>query len=252
MNKTELEESDITKSTKKALRKATENDITVKNWTRNCPKCKKELIYKRQRTYRSAVKNNGVCWQCSMSGKMLGNTNGKGNLGKKHSEEDIKKQRERMIGNFNSKGKPKPESWKVKMSEKYKGSGNPFYGKAHTEEFKNRQRENFKLFIEKNGRSAGKPRYNQGACVYFNQLNEVMGWNGQHAQRGGEKQIGKYFVDFYEPGENIVVEYDEPSHEKPSIKEKDIIRQNYIIKELNCKFYRYSEKNDTLYEVFYQ
>ena len=48
------------------------------------------------------------------------------------------------------------------------------------------------------------------------------------------------------------VEYDEPSHEKPSIKEKDIIRQNYIIKELNCKFYRYSEKNDTLYEVFYQ
>lgn len=177
-----------------------------------------------------------------MDGKMVGNTNGKGNLGKKHSEEDIGKQRERMIGNAYGKGKPKPESWKQTMSEKYKGSGNPFYGKSHTDEFKNNVKQNWKMFIEKHGRSAGKPRYNKAACMYFDKLNELMGWEGQHAEFGGEKQIGKYFVDFYEPNKNIVVEYDEPSHEKPSIKEKDIIRQNYIIKELNCKFYRYSEK----------
>jgi hypothetical protein len=248
VSKIDCDESDITKKTKKKSNEKIENDITEKKWTRNCPKCDKVLNYANKHSYLWATRNTKQCKPCGM----LNNTNGKGNAGKQHSEEDVRKQRERMIGNTYGKGKPKPDSWKVKISEKYKGLGNPFYGKNHTEEFKEKRKQNWNHFIEKYGRSAGRPRHNPKACVYFNQLNELMGWDGHHAQYGGEKQVGKYFVDYYDPDKNIVVEYDEPFHERPSRKEKDIIRQNYIIRELNCKFYRYSEKNDMLYEVFYQ
>ncbi len=52
---------------------------------------------------------------------------------------------------------------------------------------------------------------------------------------------------------NIVFEYDEKRHYKDDynniLKERDIDRQNKIIKELGCRFFRYNEKIDLLYEV---
>lgn len=67
---------------------------------------------------------------------------------------------------------------------------------------------------------------------------------------GGEALVEGYFLDYYDREKNIVVEYDEHHHEKPSVKKKDTERQNRIIKKLGCRFYRYSEKHNNLYEVF--
>ena len=52
---------------------------------------------------------------------------------------------------------------------------------------------------------------------------------------------------------NIAFEYDEPKHYvdvyNNILCEKDIKRQEEIINELKCKFYRYNEKLDKLYLV---
>ena len=62
-----------------------------------------------------------------------------------------------------------------------------------------------------------------------------------------------YFFDGYDKERNIVFEYDEPSHyddvENNVLCARDIERQNYIIKNLNCEFYRYNESLDKFYKV---
>ncbi len=79
-------------------------------------------------------------------------------------------------------------------------------------------------------------------------LNNVYGWNLQHAENGNEyhiKELG-YWLDGYDKEKNIVVEYDEPKH-KYYDKQKDIKRQQNIIQFLKCEFWRYNEKEDKLY-----
>ena len=78
--------------------------------------------------------------------------------------------------------------------------------------------------------------YNVKACAIFDEINREKGWNGQHALHGGEKQVIGYSVDYYEPILNIVIEFDEKFHSKQI--DKDISRQQKIIKYLGCKFYR--------------
>jgi hypothetical protein len=83
-------------------------------------------------------------------------------------------------------------------------------------------------------------------------LSKENNWNLQHAKNGGEINIGTlgYFIDAYDKDKNIVVEYDEPRHYTDGIlNEKDVIRQNEIKTLLNCKFYRYDEKRNRLYQV---
>jgi len=84
--------------------------------------------------------------------------------------------------------------------------------------------------------------FNDLACEYFDWLNTMNEWNGQHALAGGEKQVCGYFVDFYEPTHNIVIEWDEPYHYKKKKFNKDRIREQEIIKELNCDFYRINQE----------
>ena len=98
-----------------------------------------------------------------------------------------------------------------------------------------------------------KARYSHKACEYINKLNEQNNWNLQHAENGGEYSICGYFVDGYDAKLNIVFEYDESSHYKDKynniLKDKDIQRQNNIIKELNCEFWRYNEYLNLLYKI---
>lgn len=97
------------------------------------------------------------------------------------------------------------------------------------------------------------PRYNQKSIQYIDSLNENKGWNLQHAENGGEIQVCGYFIDGYDKTKNIVFEYDEPRHykdiENSILTDKDIERQNIIINELKCDFYRYNEYKDYLYKV---
>lgn len=123
-----------------------------------------------------------------------------------------------------------------------------FKGKKHTDITKQKIRESTLRYIEL---TAGGARYSIKACEYFDKLNTERGWNLVHARNGGETHIGRYYVDAYDKENNIVVEYDENRHhlEGTNRRERDIKREQEIKKMLGCKFYRYSEFNDILYEV---
>jgi hypothetical protein len=84
--------------------------------------------------------------------------------------------------------------------------------------------------------------YNKTACKFFDSLNEFMAWKGVHAENRGEFCVGGFWVDYYEPNENLVIEWDEKHHKLPSRKKKDEYRQRYIIDKLGCEFYRIDEE----------
>ena len=129
-----------------------------------------------------------------------------------------------------------------------------FLGKHHTEESKQKIRESTIKYIESLPNYNGiKARYSHKACEYINNLNEQKHWNLQHAENGGEYSICGYFVDGYDKELNIVFEYDEPIHyidkENNVLKDRDIQRQQNIINKLHCKFWRYNEYLDLLYQI---
>lgn len=125
--------------------------------------------------------------------------------------------------------------------------------KPHTEETKQILREKMIEYIKKNGNGTFGQHYSKKGCKYIDFLNVKNDWNLIHAENGGEKQVCGYFLDGYDEKLNIAFEYDEPKHYKDVynniLTEKDIQRQNIIINELKCKFYRYNEKIDKLYCV---
>ncbi len=137
--------------------------------------------------------------------------------------------------------------------EKIENGDIEFYwvGKKHTEETKDKIRNSSTKYFFEHLKS--RPRYNKKACEFINKLNEKHNFNLIHAENGGEKYISGYFVDGYDQENNIVFEYDEKNHYKDVLnnilKQKDIDRQNKIIETLGCRFIRYNEEIDLLYEV---
>ena len=94
------------------------------------------------------------------------------------------------------------------------------------------------------------PVFNRKACEYLDNLGKEKGWNLQHALNGGEYYIEAlgYWVDGYDKKRNIVVEYDDPFHNKPLRMLKDENRMKEIKRYLQCQFYRYSVTKDELKE----
>lgn len=125
-----------------------------------------------------------------------------------------------------------------------------FYGRQLTQEHKDKIRETVAKRIIKLGH---RTNFSKRACDYIDNLNKEKNWNLQHALNGGEKFVKGYFVDGYDKNLNIVFEYDEAAHykdiENNILRDKDIIRQNTIIEELNCEFWRYNEYLDLLYKA---
>lgn len=112
-------------------------------------------------------------------------------------------------------------------------------GRKHTVEQKikiaqavrNRLGENFRGF------------YNKEACEFIEKINLEKGFNFQHQLKGGEFQVGPYFLDGYDKERNIAFEFNEIGHYLTQEKiEKDEYRRRYIIKELNCEFFVFNDK----------
>ena len=129
---------------------------------------------------------------------------------------------------------------------------NPIKNTHHSEEQKMKQRLSTLAYIEK-CKGPIRQRYSIAACNYINKLNENNNWNLQHAENGGEVEVCGYFLDGYDKELNIVFEYDEPGHYKDVqnniLNEEDIRRQQNIINELHCEFWRYNEAMNLLYKV---
>lgn len=201
--------------------------ITIYN--RRCPDCDILIETKNKYFYLKSEKENSKCLSCSLKGRVVTD----------------KTKKLMSINHANVSGK-----------------NNPFYGKNHLKETKEKisksisplERKNRRIrCIKRISKTGMVVNYSKTACKYFDDLSLKNGWDLKHALNGGEKQIIGYFLDSYDESKNIVVEYDEKKHysdvNNNILKEKDVIRQNEIIKTLNCKFYRYNEHTDTLYEV---
>lgn len=139
-----------------------------------------------------------------------------------------------------------------KVKQYYETHDGTWKGRKHSDEEKDKiriaQTEHIKSIID-----WGSARISKTACKYMDKLNEEKHWNLQHGMNGGEITCIGYFLDGYDKDLNIVFEYDEPRHyvdvTNNILCEKDIIRQNKIINELHCEFWRYNEKMDLLYKV---
>lgn len=113
---------------------------------------------------------------------------------------------------------------------------------THTEEAKRKMRKSYIAELkEKHGETIA-PNYNPEACELIEEYGDEHGYDFQHAENGGEyhiKELG-YWVDGYDPKENVVIEVDEPHHfnENGNLCEKDKRRQREIQEHLDCKFVR--------------
>jgi len=225
--------------------------------TKFCELCSKQFEYKDK----VINKNRKFC-----SGFCARSHNGKKNAGRTHSEEWICWAKKTFSGKNNPfYGKhhtektlkrlsalrriPCQEHVKKLFSEKYSGAGNPFYGKSHTTETIDKLKS---IANSPEGRAIRRrniinlnkkrfiPNYNTDGCNLFEQINKELGWHGLHAENGGEYYIEElgYWVDYYEPNLNIVIEYDEPGHNLKKQQISDVQRENAIKEYLGCKFYR--------------
>ena len=102
-----------------------------------------------------------------------------------------------------------------------------------------------RILRQKKRGARGYCNYNEMACGFFDKLNEVKNWKGIHALNGGEyvvKELG-YFLDYYEPEKNVVIEWDESYHRKKKQMEKDEQKERLVRKLFGCRFYRVKQYN---------
>lgn len=220
--------------TKNELTKTECENITP-IYTRRCPRCKMLLTYSSIGNLNLAIKKNCSCRSCTFSGKSFSHeTRQKMSIshrGLKHT--DVHKRKIRGPGN---------PMYGIHRYDKL----NPFYGKKHTDDSRRKMRISAcKRVLELQRSNDGRlNNIGKGEIQYFDKLEKERGWNG--IRQYFIEELG-YFVDYYEPTHNIVVEYDEPRHYKNgNLRPNDIRRMNEIIKYLKCTFLRYKEYNKEL------
>lgn len=183
---------------------------------RTCPSCDTLLYYTYQYNANRAEKKGRACRSCAQ----IGNTSHKGFS---HSEESKKKMGEvRKGGSSHNKGQPSPDRGKKNR---------------YTPETLRKMRLGA---LRRIARNSGQvvPNYNPKACRIIEQYGQDHGYTFQHAENGGEfhiKELG-YFVDGYDAEQNVVIEVDEPNHQRQV--EKDLHRQQEIQEHLGCTFIR--------------
>lgn len=81
--------------------------------------------------------------------------------------------------------------------------------------------------------------FNPAACRIIDEYGSQNGYSFRHAMNGGEANILNYYVDGYDPVNNIIMEVDEANHfRKGRLKKSDIRRQRRIMRYLGCIFIR--------------
>lgn len=235
-----------------------------------CPKCNERQIYSTKYVLKNAIKSNSLCKRCSGE-KQRKAINFVFFIDKKwckkcpkcyrimvySSRNSAIKYKNVKCGSCSKRGIKRTEQVKRKLSQQKIGNKNPMFGKPsimlgkhHTEETKYKLRVAAIKDLRKKGFLPSKKNYNIEACKFIDFLNKKYGWNLQHALNGGEIEIYGYFVDGYDKNRNIIMEYDEQKHRNKWKKQKDLIRQNRLIKFLNPQmFIRYDEVENKLYDV---
>ena len=214
-------------------------------YTRNCPKCNRIIVHTSQRDSiakylcKKAIKIGRLCQSCANSGHVKSletrrkiSECHKGKItfgGRKHS--DLTKQR---IAE-SRRGKKHSESTKIKLSEKIRMA-------MHKEDIRARH---IKALVET--KFLGKST-DRGQIELLEKWNKL-GFNFQPNYQIHTDNFLCY-LDGYDKDHNVVIEYDSKYHQKPSQKEKDLVRQNKIINLLKPKkFWRYNALNKNFSQI---
>jgi hypothetical protein len=236
--------------------------------SKNCPLCNKSIYYKRKGDLQQAKKHNTKCKQCVSDLRIYGKNekNYKRNCPKCkniifYSNLKFRNRSEKLGKCCRSCSSPFKDKKNIKLSEsfdlvysdkrKLKNCKTCNKGFIVTKGGEDRIYCCFKCYINDDNILKGKflPSFNKKACEYFDEINKYKGWSGIHGLNEGEKKIKKYWVDYYEPNLNIVIEWDEKVHNTPKQKEKDLKRQQEIINHINCDFYRIEEKTGKIIKI---
>lgn len=247
------------------------NDITKKSKNkecknigtklkRNCPKCNKILIYKDSRRFKNSSETNKLCQTCSRYGnpkdrKIYGLERNCPRCNKilKYSSPVgcyMAKRNKSVCNSCNSSLQMKNKVTKRRRIKSLRQVKHTWHDKIAknrkingtyevSEETREKHRINKINRMIEDGTLIW-PNYNRNACKIFDKIEIDLKLDGMYASKGKEKRIGRFWVDYYEPNKNIVIEYDEPYHfdKNGELKEKDKSRQKWITNKINCKFYR--------------
>lgn len=217
-----LETNDIMQNIETDVEKNLSNDIL----TKRCPMCNGIQTYKNDRQLSKAIRNKTKCKSCNAKNIKCHLYSG---LWKIHLD-DMNK-----LWNKNCTRCNCIQIYKTKINLMKAIKKNQVCRKCQ-------------LAIRKST-SLNNPNYNPNACLYFDKLNIDMGWTLQHALNGGEIKYDKYWLDAYDMDKNIVVEYDEKHHYRyGKLSQRDLDRMVVIMSKLKCKFYRYNESKNQLFE----
>lgn len=236
-----------------------------KTWIRKCPECNNDISTNDKWYCEDANRRQRLCKTCRISG------NRNPNYGISVSSERKEKQRntlaKRLPNDWYWYGKKLSEEHCENIAKTKRGrklslkhieiirnvnAGNTYAkGIKHTDETRCKLRIARANYAMRNAGTRICPAFNEIACDYFEWVNKWNGWNGRYATNGGEyfvKELG-YFVDYYEPVENIVIEWDEPRHYKGDVLiEKDVYRMKQIKDHLKCRFFRINSKTNIITE----
>lgn len=205
----------------------------MEKYTKECPNCKKEQVYKTKSNLTASIRKNTLCLSCSNTLKAEGKNNPM--YGKKHLEETkqkIKEKRKHQV--FNDETREKMSKSRIKNLKEY----NTWEGRAHTDESRNKMRLSHIEYISKI-KGQMFPKYNVDSIPIIEEYGKKNGYNFQHAENKGEyyiKELG-YWVDAYDEENNVVLEVDEPRHKYYKNDDK---REQEIKDLLGCKFIRIS------------
>lgn len=233
---------------------------------RNCPKCEKPISYNTKGDRQQGEKKNTQCKQCVADGRVYNKKPKQHKRNCPGCNKDIwytelkslrRAEREKRCCKLccSPFKDGKNEKLSLSLNKRYESIRKEKECKTCKNIFiitncdKDRIYCNFECYINDSDILKGKflPSYNKEACSWFDDFNSKYGFEGIHALNNGEKKVLKYWVDYYEPNHNIVIEYDEYFHKDQ--KEKDIERQNKIINHLNCEFYRVNDKTKIITKI---
>ncbi len=253
---------------------------------RKCFECNELIYYTNKYNLKRAIKNKSLCSICYhkliVANRRSYIRENNPFYGKKHDKKSLKimiiahlgkllsKEQKKKIGLANKGLKHDPMSLeqRKKISKNKMGQEPWNKNKKMSKEYCKIMSKYHKIIIEnciRGGKKGGRisiirriekengqicPNYNRKACSFFDQLNKNYNLNGMHALNKKELHIKKlgYFVDYYEPNLNLIIEWDEEYLHydiNGNLKLKDIQREKEIKEHLKCYFLRIKENNIT-------
>lgn len=273
--KHEIDGVEIANHTTRKIKIKLEKNECENIWTKNCPNCNIELFYKSPISYKRSIRDKVECKKCSFSKRIVQ----KCNICKKvlwindetNTRHCVKCEKiEKLSGNlFIKKCKTCQKDILYKSEITYKrslrsgveckscsklGEKNPSknligdLNPSRRPDVRTKLRISRRKQIEDRYGHQISPNYNISFCKLILDIEKEFNWNGLHAENGGEFYIESlgYWLDYYEPNLNIVIEFDEKHHKFQ--KEKDFKRQSEITDFLKCKFYRIKEEEKHLWK----